>query len=375
MTQYKLNWFNIIFFSIYTSALFILMPLYLLKHSPSALLITCTISAFIFSGLGVTAGYHRYFSHKCFNTTPIVEIGLLAAGTLATVNSALSWSHDHRLHHRHVDQELDPYNYQKGFFWAHIGWIMTDQIKYQPKMVQDLSKNKRVAWQHKHYLILAILANIFSILTAGYLCNDYFGATVFVFLLRLFCVHHATFAINSFAHFLGSQPFSKTTSAVNNWFVSLFTFGEGNHNYHHTFAYDYRNGPLWYNFDPTKWLIWSLNKLGIASKLKRVEQHKIYQAMLNERTDKLLTMIDKKYALRGDIRQYLLSKIKQKNIELNNKINELKKMAHSYKKLKEQWQYNQPMIKEITDKKLKVMQTMLNDIQCQFKVLYKAYHL
>ncbi len=375
MTQHKLNWFNITFFSLYTSALFIFLPVYLWFYQPSALLLILTFITFVISGLGVTAGYHRYFSHQCFNTNAFVESCFLVAGTLGTVNSALMWSHDHRLHHRYVDQERDPYNFQKGFFWAHIGWVMTDEIEYQPKIVQDLTRNPRVVWQHKFYLPLTIAANLLSILSAGYLCNDYFGATVFVFLLRLFCLHHCTFAINSFAHYIGSQPFSSTSSAVNNWIVSLFTFGEGNHNYHHEFSYDYRNGPLWFNFDPTKWLIWALNKVGLVTHLKRVDSYKFYKAMLNQRTDKLLSMIDKKYAIRGDFQKLLILRVNQKSLELNQKIEELRETVLVYNRLRKEWLANQASFPMITQERLKTMKRILKTHRTQFKLMYKHFHM
>jgi len=242
-------------------------------------------------------------------------------------------------------------------------------------MVQDLARNKLVAFQHKHYLMLTILMNVMSILIAGSLCNDFFGAAVFVFLLRLFCIHHATFSINSFAHLLGEQPFSKKCSAVNNWFVSLFTFGEGNHNYHHAFAYDYRNGPIWYNFDPTKWFIWGLNKVGLASQLKRVETHKIYRALLIEKTSRLLCMIDKKYALRGDLKQMMILKVHQKNSEINHKITELKEMAFSYYQLQKEWQSKHPALKKLMNENLKNMKKCLKTQQLQFKQLYNEFQL
>lgn len=333
MNKIRVNWLNIIFFASYHALLIIMLPLYLLEHVPSNALLWATLLTFIISGLGVTACYHRFYSHQSFKANKLVEIILLIAGTLATVNSALKWAHDHRLHHRYVDQDKDPYNYQKGFFWAHIGWLMTRRAVWQPSVVKGLQKNKLLMFQHHFYFLLAPGLNFVCVYLVGMYCQDYLGAFIFVFLLRMFFMHHCTFAINSFAHCLGSQPFSKRTSAVNNWLLSLFTFGEGYHNYHHTFAYDYRNGPFWYNFDPTKWLIWGLKCLGAAYDLKRIDMPQIYKAMVDEKKDVLLTSWQQQSGITQDIKNKMTMAIQQKTTELQLKIEELRLYLAEYHQL------------------------------------------
>ena len=109
--------------------------------------------------------------------------------------------------------------------------------------------------------------------------------------VRIFLLHHFTWFINSLAHTWGEKPFSKELSAVDNYCISLLTFGEGYHNYHHTFANDYRNGIRWFHFDPTKWLIWSLSKVGLATNLKRVDPVTIEKRIVLQTKDILLERI------------------------------------------------------------------------------------
>jgi stearoyl-CoA desaturase (delta-9 desaturase) len=118
-------------------------------------------------------------------------------------------------------------------------------------------------------LVISVGVNAALVAALGWLTGNWLGVLVFGLLLRLVLTHHFTFLINSAAHMWGSQPWSTSHSARDSWLLSFFTFGEGYHNYHHTFQSDYRNGALWYNWDPTKWLIWGLSRLGLARRLRR----------------------------------------------------------------------------------------------------------
>ena len=125
-------------------------------------------------------------------------------------------------------------------------------------------------WQHRHYWMI-VLSGLGLTFAVGFLYNGWIGG-LGCFLLagvgRAFAVLNSTFCINSVCHLWGRQPHSQADSSRDSWLVSLLTFGEGYHNYHHTHQSDYRNGPRWYNFDPSKWLIFTLFKLGLASSLK-----------------------------------------------------------------------------------------------------------
>lgn len=185
----------------------------------------------------------------------------------------------------------DPYSMKKGFFHAHMSWMFfkSDAINY--KIISDLTRNKLLIFQHKHYIFCMLATNIITFVTVGWALGDFLGAFVFAWWVRLFCLHHTTWCINSLAHYWGTKYYSKEHSAVDNYLISLLTYGEGYHNYHHTFANDYRNGICWYHFDPSKWLIWILHKIGLASNLKRVSKGRIYRQLLISHRDSILENI------------------------------------------------------------------------------------
>lgn len=272
----------------YHTFLLLTLPFYFYYAPPSLSTFLFTTVLFFASGLGITAGYHRFYSHKSYKMNPIAESVLLFFGSMAAQGSALRWSYDHRLHHAYVDTDKDPYSVKKGFWYAHLLWMMEENKPIDPKVVPDLLKNKRVVFQDKYYGSCVLFSNLAAFLLTFYLLQDALGAFFLCIWCRLLVLHHCTWCINSLAHTWGSKTFSKEHSAVDNYLISLLTFGEGYHNYHHTFANDYRNGIRWYNFDPTKWLIWSLQKCHLAWDLKRIDLASIKKRQIQE--DKLLLM-------------------------------------------------------------------------------------
>jgi stearoyl-CoA desaturase (delta-9 desaturase) len=172
-----------------------------------------------------------------------------------------------------VDQEEDPYNAMKGFWYSHCAWFFMKSPYRTERYVPWLRQDRIVMWQHRWYVPL-LLSGLALPFLAGYFYNGWIGG-VGCFLLagfgRIFLVLNSTFCINSVCHLWGSQPYSRSNSSRDSWWVSLITLGEGYHNYHHTFPRDYRNGPLGYNVDPSKWLIYTLSKLGLADGLVRCD--------------------------------------------------------------------------------------------------------
>ncbi|MEC7470455.1 MAG: fatty acid desaturase, partial [Pseudomonadota bacterium] len=142
----------------------------------------------------------------------------------------------------------------------------------------DLQKDKVVMWQHNHYLPIVLIANFGLTGFLGWLNGDIFSMILLAGVFRLVAVHHVTFFINSLAHFWGSQPYTDTNSARDNGILAFFTFGEGYHNFHHIFEYDYRNGIRWYQFDPTKWLIKGLSFVGLTKNLRTCPEERIEKA-------------------------------------------------------------------------------------------------
>jgi stearoyl-CoA desaturase (delta-9 desaturase) len=237
---------------------------------------------FILTGFSITAGYHRFFAHKTYEAKWPLRLMVLIFGAAAFENSVLMWTSDHRRHHKHTDHDDDPYNIQKGFFHAHMGWILF-KLNAEPPLdnVPDLERDALVRWQHRYVHVLAVLVGFVLPTVAGFLYNGWVGA-LGGFLIggvaRVVATQHTTFFINSACHCLGRQPYSKRCSARDSFFLALFTLGEGYHNYHHEFQQDYRNGVKPWQWDPTKWLIWVLSKLGITSRLRRVAPEKIAAA-------------------------------------------------------------------------------------------------
>lgn len=231
----------------------------------------------------VSGGYHRYFSHKTFQCHPLVKIFYLVVGAAAFQQSALVWSADHRMHHQHVDTELDPYNIKKGFWHAHIGWLFAKDPAHRNKIASiapDLIKDPWVMWQHKYWLLISLPLAFGIPLLIGFLIGRPMGMFLWVGVLRIVITHHTTFTINSIAHMFGTQPYTDKNSARDCWWLAPFLCGENYHNYHHRFQSDYRNGIKWYHYDPTKWALWLMEKVHLVKNLRRTPDSLILKARL-----------------------------------------------------------------------------------------------
>lgn len=234
---------------------------------------------FALCGLSITGGYHRLFAHPTYKAHPALEAFYLCFGAASVQNSALKWSSDHRAHHANVDEEADPYNIRRGFWWAHIGWVLFKEADPEPRNVRDLQANPRVMFQHRHYVLLAIVFGFVLPMGIGALWGDPIGGLLLAGFLRLAVQWHATFAVNSVAHCVGSQPYTRENSARDSFLTALITLGEGYHNFHHRFQADYRNGVRAWHFDPTKWFVWTMSKLGVTRDLRRVPSERIHAAL------------------------------------------------------------------------------------------------
>jgi len=234
------------------------------------------------SGFSITAGYHRLFAHKTYEAKWPMRLLVLLFGATVFENSVLMWTSDHRRHHKHTDHDDDPYNIQKGFFHAHMGWMLF-KLNAEPPIdnVPDLEQDPLVQWQHRHVFTLAVVIGLVLPAVVGFLYDGWVGALgglLISGLARVVILQHVTFFINSACHYVGRQPYSTRCSARDSFLMALVTLGEGYHNYHHEFQHDYRNGPKPWNWDPTKWLIWTLSKVGVTSSLRRVPAEKIQAA-------------------------------------------------------------------------------------------------
>ncbi|MCF9033861.1 acyl-CoA desaturase [Acinetobacter nectaris] len=261
----------------------IAIPLYAYHHDFS---LSAWISLFFllaFSSLSITAGYHRLWAHRAYEASLLLKIILMIGGTFAIQNSILYWASGHRTHHRHVDDvEKDPYSIKKGFWYAHLGWMIRDYPAAEAnyKNAPDLMNDKLLMFQHKYYVPLVIAVHSIILLSVGWAVGDIWGVILLGGLLRLVLSHHVTFFINSLCHMFGKRPYTDENTARDNFWLAIATWGEGYHNYHHIFQYDYRNGVKWWQYDPTKWLIWTCSRFGLARNLRRIPSLNIKKAEL-----------------------------------------------------------------------------------------------
>lgn len=275
---------NVLVFVVTGLIAFVGAPLWAFSYGFDTTEIITTVVLFFVTGMSITAGYHRLWAHKTYEAHPVVKVFLAIGGAMALQNSILHWSSDHRVHHRHVDvNDKDPYSAKKGFWFSHMGWMLREyqSDRYDDySNCKDLLKDKVVMWQHNHYLAIVLTANFGITALLGWINGDILSMILIAGVFRLVMVHHVTFFINSLAHIWGSRPYTDTNTARDNGVIALFTFGEGYHNYHHIFEYDYRNGIRWYQYDPTKWLIKGLSYVGLTKNLRTCPEERIEKARL-----------------------------------------------------------------------------------------------
>ena len=287
----KFNWPSGLFLIGYHVALLIGLPLYFSSHTPGWPLLAIAFALLMLTEIGIGAAFHRFYAHRSYEISRPAEAVLLTLGTLAIQGSVLRWAYEHRLHHAYVDTDRDPYSIKKGFWYAHMGWMFYRSQPIDLGRVPDLAKNPLVMFQDKYHALVGLGGNAVIALLVGALLGDYLGAFVLVFWTRLLLGHHFTWFVNSLAHTWGAKTYSREHSAVDNYILAFLTVGEGYHNYHHTFQSDYRNGFRWYHFDPSKWTIWILSRLGMARNLTRFDIYRIRKRLLSEDLRLLLEMV------------------------------------------------------------------------------------
>jgi stearoyl-CoA desaturase (delta-9 desaturase) len=238
----------------------------------------------VLNGIGIGSGYHRLWSHRSYEAHAALRWFLAVMGGMALQNSIIVWSARHRVHHREVDDnDKDPYSIGRGFWFAHIGWMLRDypsgDVDYS--LVKDLERDPVAAWQHRWYWSLVWTTNAAVPLLLGWATGDVLGMFLLAGVARLVLNHHVTFFINSLAHMWGRQPYTDENSARDQHFLALITYGEGYHNYHHMFQNDYRCGIRWWHLDINKWFISTCALLGLARNRRRAPAFKVLRARLN----------------------------------------------------------------------------------------------
>jgi stearoyl-CoA desaturase (Delta-9 desaturase) len=240
---------------------------------------------YVLTGLGITVGFHRLFTHRSFKTGRTVRAVLAVLGSAAIEGPVISWVADHRKHHVFSDQPGDPHSPHvdhgvgvkgalRGLLHAHVGWLFIHtqrglKTRYAPDLIADPIVN---------YVSRTFVLWVVAGLVAPFLLGWAIGGTVAAGLtgllwggaVRMLVLHHSTYSINSLCHFFGRQQFKTGDESRNLYWLSVFTFGEAYHNNHHAFPTSARHGLSRWSWDPSAWVIWGLEKTGLAWDVVRI---------------------------------------------------------------------------------------------------------
>jgi stearoyl-CoA desaturase (Delta-9 desaturase) len=232
------------------------------------------VSLQVVTGLGITVGYHRLFTHRSFKAAPWLKLILAVAGSLAVEGPIIRWVADHRRHHRHSDRRGDPHSPCYGsrgllaLFYAHVGWFFARETGRASHFAKDLLDDSMIRRIDRLYVLWMILTlAIPTLIGFAYTesAQGAFSALIWGGLVRIFVVHHSTWLVNSVCHTIGSRPFRSNDGSTNNLLVALLTFGEGWHNNHHAFPKSARHGLRPWQIDMSWWVIRSLAFIGAVT--------------------------------------------------------------------------------------------------------------
>jgi len=245
--------------------------------SSTALLVAAAL--YVLRLVAITGFYHRYFSHKTFRTSRVVQFVFAVLGTMAVQRGPLWWAAHHRHHHAHADEENDSHSpAQHGFWWSHVGWFMNrSNFRTRSELIRDLMRYPELRFLDRFDIVppIALAALLFfggNALSQAYPQLDTSGAQLLVwgFFISTVLLHHVTFTVNSLAHRFGRRRYATSDDSRNNWWIALLTFGEGWHNNHHHFPGSVRQGFYWWEIDLTYYLLRAMAACGLIWDLKTV---------------------------------------------------------------------------------------------------------
>jgi len=264
------------------------VPMAFRWHLVSWVDLTIALVMYVVSGLGITVGFHRYFTHGSFKTTRPIKIALAIAGTSAIEGEVIRWVADHRRHHAFSDREGDPHSpwrygdtlpaLLKGLFFAHMGWLFDVEQTNPRKYCRDLLKDQDIVRISKAFPAIVGASMLLPPLLGGLITWSWQGALTAFFwgsLVRVSLLHHVTWSINSICHAIGSTPFVSRDRSVNVWWLAIPSFGESWHNLHHADPTSARHGVLRGQIDSSARLIWLLEKAGWAWDVRWPKQERL----------------------------------------------------------------------------------------------------
>lgn len=232
---------------------------------------------YLLTGLGVTVGFHRYFTHKSFETGPAMKALLGVLGCMSVEGSIMRWVSSHRCHHQHSDTHDDPhsphahgsgfFNIVRGFWHAHVGWMFEPIPHDLDRYVPDLRRDPIVRTVSGLFPLWALLSLVIPAVAGGLITMSWKGmflAFLWGGLVRILLVHHVTWSVNSICHIWGTRPYRSHDESRNNPIVGVLALGEGWHNNHHAFPTSARHGLRWWQFDASWIVIRTLERLGLV---------------------------------------------------------------------------------------------------------------
>ena len=231
--------------------------------------------------IGTNVGFHRYFAHRAFETSPVIQIILVILGSMAAQGPLINWVATHRRHHQYSDQPEDPHsphfhegeklNLLHGLWHSHLGWILNGKLTNSMRFAKDLIQNSTIVKLNRLYLVWVFLGLAIPTVLGGVLTWTWLGAVkgfLWGGLVRLFLGHHFNWINASISHIYGTRPFDTPDQSRNNIWASIPSLGEGWHNNHHAFPNSAIAGLEWWQFDFSGWVIRALEKLGLAWDVK-----------------------------------------------------------------------------------------------------------
>lgn len=248
-------------------------------------LIICAL-LYIVRMFAITAGYHRYFSHRSYQTSRVFQFLLGCLGASAAQKGPIWWASHHRHHHRHSDTPEDIHSpIIHGIYYAHIGWVLSSQfLKPRLELVKDLLHFPELRFLEKYNVVPPIILAVLTYILGAYLGSHHPGLgtnglqmLVWGFFVSTVLTYHGTFCINSFTHLIGNRRFKTTDSSRNNLILALITLGEGWHNNHHYYPGSEKQGFYWWEIDISHYILKLLSKFGIVWDL-RVPPERVYAA-------------------------------------------------------------------------------------------------
>lgn len=214
---------------------------------------------------GITAGYHRYFSHRAYKTNRAFQLVLALLGTLAAQKGVLWWAAHHRDHHKYSDTERDLHSpVRRGFWWAHLGWILSDGYdETKLDRIRDFAKYPELRWLNTYWIVPPVVLAVGLFLIGGW------GVLVWGFFVSTVLLWHGTFFINSLAHVFGSRRYETTDTSRNSMLLALLTLGEGWHNNHHCYQSSANQGFFWWELDGSYYALKALSWCRIVTDLRK----------------------------------------------------------------------------------------------------------